>query len=282
MRVTIFCVFILFCVTSCTNTTRVGYGFLDWYLLHKVERFVSLNKPQKKSTKTALKGFHQWHRDTQLPLYTQFIGNLNGRLQQGPITGTEIHALTDEVQLLLDNSLSKILTPVAKVLHTLSDAQVAEVIQNLEEERQEYIEDYVTVSNKTRIKRHRKELTRFMKRLIGAPNKTQKQQIAQWAKALEPFEKLNAQQQKMWQKDIGNLLKDRQDLAKLTAGLGELMFYRTDNWAPELEAILDRNQEQTYSLIAQLINELDTAQRAKMITRLANYSKDFDHLHNKG
>lgn len=253
-------------------TTKLAYNYLDWAMMWKVERLVSLDAEQKQQTKQALQEFHAWHRKTQLVQYAQYLSQLEKRIGQGPpITAKEVHAETDKIQLLLDQSLTRMLPDISRVLRTLSDQQVSELLDSLTEEREEYVEEHIDISEKKRLKKRQKDLEKHLTRWLGKLTRQQKQRLNTWSEIIEPYEQLSAKQQILLQTQIAEVLAQRANEDALQSGLKEMMFYRTDNWDPELAAVLGRNQVRTYQLIAAILNSRTEKQHAKLGTELSKY-----------
>lgn len=269
------CAVIMLVLTACTSVTRFAYNHLDWYLYRKVHRFVDLNPAQTDATKAAIADFHHWHRTTQLLPYSDWLASFSAQVQAGPITGEDVHARIDELQNFLDACMTHLIPPTTDIMQTLSDEQVQEILANVAEEREEYEEEYLDISRKKLEKLHAKNLRETVEPWLGKLTKTQKQWLAEWAAELEPFEQLNAKQQAMWQQDVAVILAHRADKARLKKSLEGLMYYRTDEWQPELEAVLDRNQTRTYELLARLINETTDEQKKHFLDKLKDFQEDF-------
>lgn len=267
---------ILFTLSACS--TKMAYNFLDWAIEWKVQRLVKLHGEQKILTKKAIKDFHHWHRTTQLPQYADYLRQLQARLNDGPISAKEIHAETDKIQLLVDQSIEKVLPDSVDVLATLSEEQVKELLNSVAEEREEYKEEYLDISDSKRQKKYYKQFLKHAQNWLGSLSKEQKAKVQVWSNELEAFEELNFQQQKIWEEKLAAILANRENKAELLKELKGLMFHRTDDWQPELEEILDRNQEMTYELIAELLNGMNEKQREHMNRKLDDYVKTFSEL----
>lgn len=254
-------------------TTKVAYNFLDWAIEWKIGKFVSLEGEQKDDMKRSIGEFHRWHRSTQLPLYAEYLTGLAERVKEKPLTGKAVHAETDRIQLLLDQSMEKVLPDVQRIASTLTERQVQEILEKVAEEREEYIDEHIEVSDKKRQKKRYKDFMKQADRWFGRLGSEQKAQVEKWSESLLPYEELNAQQQLIWQQQLKDLLAQREQPEKLEKGLRELMFYRTDNWLPELEKVLDRNQEITYEVVAKLINGLTPKQKRHFQEKLHDYAK---------
>jgi len=272
----IIALFLLLLLTGCT--TKVTYNFLDWAIEWKVQRMVTLHAEQKHQMRQAVQEFHQWHRTTQLPLYADYLKSVENLLQQGPLTAAAIHAETDKIQLLLDHSFNKILPDVAAILAQLDEAQIKHLMDRFAEEREEYREEYVDISKSKQIKKRRDELTKHLNDWVGRLDAQQKKQIQLWAESMQPYETLNLQQHLIWEDALKQTLAQRKNSEMLLAGLQKLVFHRSDNWQPELEQVMDRNQERTYAVLADLLNNLSEKQRSHLQIKLREYQKIFLEL----
>lgn len=275
-------VVLLLLVALSACTTKMAYNFLDWAIEWKVQRLVKLHGEQKVLTKKAIQDFHHWHRTTQLPQYADYLRALQARLNDQPVSAKDIHAETDKIQLLVDQSVEKVLPDAAQVLTTLSDEQVKELLASVAEERDEYKDEYVDPSTRKRQKTYYKKFLKHAQDWLGPLSSEQKGKVESWSKSLEPFEELNLQQQKIWEEKLAAILAKRQDPDVLLEGLKGLMFHRTDDWQPELEKILDRNQAMTYGLIAELLNGMDKKQREHLNKKIDDYIKLFAELASEG
>lgn len=264
-------------LSSCSST-KMAYEFLDWVAMWKVDRMVDLTSDQRERAKAAVHRLHQWHRETQLPRYADYLEDLQTRLKVGSITGEQLHAETDKIQLMMDDILEKALPPATDIISELSDEQVEGLLENIAEERQEYVEEYIEPGVEERQEKNRNELTDHLKRFIGSLTKEQEDWIAEWSKDLRPYAKLSAKQQELWQEHLAKYLAVRSNEELLTKGLRELMLYRSDNWNAELQQVVDANQTLTYNLLARIFNSLTPRQQEHLDKRLKGYVADFREL----
>ncbi|SMF54789.1 hypothetical protein SAMN02745866_03493 [Alteromonadaceae bacterium Bs31] len=275
-RFTLIFVCLIF-ISSCT--TKVAYNFLDWAMMWYFESYVSLNKEQKKYTKKQLDDFHHWHRTTQLPRYALYLEGLKIRLNSDQLNAEMIHKETDELQLFLDDSLNYLTPLFAQLLASFSDQQVEELLASIADDRDEYQQEFVDVSEKELHKARIKELkSNLSLASIGSYSKQQNNTLKNWSHSLTPFEQLALEQQEIWAEELTLALAERQDRVKLEATLKKLLFVHTDHWAEELERRMDQNQALTYAMLAELINSLSSKQRKKMNRRIDNYIEDFRAL----
>lgn len=271
---------LLFCsvvlLSGCV--VRVAYNMLDWLMLWKAEKLVNLVGTQEEEAKAALQTFHHWHRQTQLPLYIDYLTGFKARFSEAGFTGESIHAETDRIQDLMDLSLNQLMPDGSRILATLSDAQVEELLENLEEERQEFIDEYVEIPRKKQLKKRADDLQKHLTRWTGSLSREQKLWIQEWAQSMIDYEAPTATQQLQILERVAKLMAARSNTERLKKGLSEVLFYRTDNWDPAIQKIYDHNQALTYDLIARILNSLDDRQKSRFHKRLDNYIDDFRKL----
>lgn len=264
-------------LSSCSST-KMAYEFLDWVAMWKIDRMVDLTAEQRERAKAEVQTLHHWHRKTQLPRYADYLEDVQTRLVIGSITGEQLHAETDTVQLMLDDILEKALPPATALIAELSDDQVEGLLENIAEEREEYVEEYIEPGIEKRQEKNVEELKDHLKRFIGPMTAEQERWIAEWSEALIPYAELSAKQQELWQEHLGKYLAVRRNQPLLTQGLRELMLYRSDNWNAELKQVVDENQALTYDMLARIFNSLTPKQITHLEKRLQSYIADFREL----
>lgn len=267
-------------LASCA--TKFAYDRLDWAISWKVKRLVNLDGEQKQRTSDAIHSFHAWHRQTQLPQYAAYLTAVHERVKQGDISAADVAAEIEQIQSLIDQSVAYILPDAAEVLSRLTQDHTDELLNSLTEERDEYIEEKIEVTRSERLEQRYETFEKHFKRWLGSPTRQQKQQIQQWALSLEPYEALTAKQQLAWQQQLDELLAKREHKDALLQGLKALVIHRTDNWDPKLAHIVGNNQQRTYLLIADLLNNLTPKQRQHLAKETHDYAKIFNELHNQG
>lgn len=268
---------ILLTIASCSST-RLGYGFLDTYILWKIDGYVSLTQEQKTFTRIGINDFHAWHRKEQIPLYAAYMEQLKPKLNNTNLSGAIIHKETDELQQLLDESINYLMPTLVGLAFSLSDDQIIELDKNLAKKRKKYTKQYVTVKKNKLYKKRINDLCKYMDPFFGRYTPQQKEWLEVWAKQLIDYEESMVNQQENWSANLLSALKNRTTKPMLHAQLKEIVLYRTDNWEPELNTILDKNQTTTYDLVATLVKSQTTKQRDKMNKKLDKYVSDFQHL----
>jgi hypothetical protein len=266
----------LFLLNGCT--TKLAYNFLDWGILWYLETYVDLNKEQKNYAKKQLAEFHHWHRTTQLTRYALYLEGLQMRLIARNMTGEMMHGEIDELQVYLDECIVKLTPMFVQLASTLSDEQVKELMNSLQKERDQYQKEYVDISEKKLHKTRTTDLRDHLNIAISGFNAAQKTKMLEWSQSLQPFEELTLKQQQIWADELQVALNQRQQRQQLDKTIRKLLFVHTDHWNEELEKRMGYNQALTYTMLANLLNELTSEQSKNMNKKLTGYISDFREL----
>lgn len=260
-------------------STKIAYHFLDNILSWQLNSYVDLEGDQKALAEQTFKNFHAWHRQTQLPLYVDYLKGMQALFDKESVSAEELHKASNELQDLMDISMQELLPGLVEILSTLSDEQVNELLENLAKESEKYEEDYVDISAKKQRKLRIDEIRDYVDRFLGRPSSEQKQSLDDWADSMKDYEALMLKQKKQWEADVAAAMEVRHDKALLANKLASLVVYRTDNWDAELEAVLDHNQTLTFDMFAFLFNSRDEDQREKTRKKIQNYIETCEEMH---
>ena len=138
-------VFVLLSMGGCSGTTFVynRLGFLiSWY----VDDYVNLSWEQRSELRVLLRPFLQWHRGQELPLYLDILENIEALLEQ-KISGEDVAAIASQFEQAWYRTEWKSLEWMLGLGEQLSDAQMAEFLQSLQDKQLEYEEEYLTRSD---------------------------------------------------------------------------------------------------------------------------------------
>ena len=266
-------------LSSCS--IKLTYSFLDNLMGWQLGRYVSLNGEQKKVAKAVFKDFHGWHRETQLTPYARYLTQVKQTILAGDITPEYLHAESNSLQLMLDDSLEYLLPGLTDVATLLTDEQILEVQKNLGKERKKYRKEYVDDSPEKIKKRRIRSITRIIGPFFGGFTKQQEQRLSDWENNFLDYEELMLVQQENWEARFMVAMEFREAPGKMQPHLRELMLYRIDNWDPELQKRLDINQIATFEMLADLFNSQTPKQQKKLAKKFDQYIGDFRSITEK-
>ncbi len=127
--------------TACSSTAFI-YNRLDFLVPWYVDDYVELNRAQEDQLDALLVTFLAWHRREELPRYIDLLDAAEAALDNA-LTLSELQLLMAEVEVAGDRLQRHMMDWVLPLGESLSDEQVAELIDNLHESQADYAEEYL-------------------------------------------------------------------------------------------------------------------------------------------
>ena len=262
-----------------------------WYL----DSYLDFNSTQRPLVKAALDDIHQWHRQTQLPLYIETLEKLQHQLPKD-VTAAQACTLYAEVQDRLLVTFEGIAGRLQsegqregnrggqgagmQVLASLDGTQLAHLQKKLAKANAKYRQDYVDgPANKLRDKRLEQAISRA-ESLYG--NLTNRQEALLDARleasGFEPeafyAERLRRQQDLM--QTLRNLRQA--SAATMSTNLGGVLARVALSPDPNYRDYSQKMRLQACQTFADLHNSMSPEQRLKALRKLQNYELDLRAL----
>lgn len=253
------------------------YNQLDWLIPWYLDDYVSLNSSQEKLFQERLQSYLDWHRKQQLPVYADFLDWVAMSSENG-LSLKEI----DELQARIEDLSAQLFARLAPALQDsfadLSDEQVTELFANLEQENEDYVEQFIeTPEHKQRRKRVR-EVRKFIERWTGTLDEEQMKLIQLWSQDYALMGAEFMQSRVAWQQRLRYIMQRRDERSYLEQALHEIFSTRRRIRTQEYEKKLRENENLLKQLYLQLDKSLTQKQRSRMISKLKNYAADFREL----
>lgn len=266
---------VLLCLlTSCTKT-KLAYSFLDNWLRWETENYVDLNSEQKQLLKTQSKQFHQWHRANELIPLAELAGDSADLFNQPAISVQEIEQLLDQSEKLYQRSADQLRKLSDALIPSLSLEQTQQIMDNLDEQIQEYQEEYLAVSPSQRIEDRADNMTDFLKGIVGKLSDEQHQLINAWSKNQLGLAAEGLLQQRLWQQAFRTKLTEDTYSPTDLDDLAELIFAEMAPLNDQHQQVVLANRQRTYAMIADFHGTLTTKQKEKLNRQLTTYQQDF-------
>jgi len=285
--------FISQCVwlAACTNSTFVHkrlYNHMDDHIVADVNRIVGLNDAQKKGISKTAQQFQLWHRTTQLPLYADIMQTVSIALE------SETNIKTEEIALWIDEVTHHIntaqnclpLTNLEPVMLTLSQNQLSELIQNVNEKhslaKQKRSKFSVAELNEKRFLGIKKWFSRAGLTLSTSQKNAIKHQLNSIENPPATYHLLFDQWMVDFLAELQQSAQTRQ-FDTLWRQVNRLWTLRQDNY-PELHSA---NQNKLIQAVAEFVESMSVEQRniasrwlANLSRSVRSISKDVKPMHN--
>lgn len=255
---------------------KLTYNNLDWLAEWQVRKFVDLEPPQKALFEARFADFWSWHRDTQLRLYAQDLRALRG-LADRPLSATQVEDYLSRGTAHMARTMQGAVPDLAKVLRTLDDAQVAELLQNLAERREKSHEESQDLTQEELVERAEEQMLKNLKRWIGGLGRDQRRRVRDWAVEREYAGTIWHQYQEAWAAGFTDVLHHR-GAEDFTQRLSVFFDGGKVPYGAEMEKVQAHNRRLLIGLLADLSASLSDEQRAHFRKRLDELAADLDEL----
>lgn len=259
---------------------RLIYPHLEWLIPWYVSDYISLDDTQKNMLQKRLLKQLDWHCRTQLPAYAESLRAIGRDFADAeqPINYAKIQFHINKLMELYKGLLKQIGPDIHAILITASDAQIAELFDNLKKQNQEFKAEYVNLPipqlNENRQKRSIKRLKYWISNLTAG----QKEAISAWSSQLVPTSKDWLQNREILQTEARRLLSQRGSSPELSATLLELIVNSDQMRTAAYQAKIDANIDMTIQFIIRLDRLITPQQRSYLLKRIESLAADFDKL----
>ena len=264
---------LLLALAGCSGTRSV-YNQLDWLVVWQVKKYFELDDTQEQDLRERLSRQLAWHRETQLPRYAALSENLAQVLAEEP--GPEYFAARfAETQVFWADFMGHAAPDAAAFLAGLSDAQVGQLFENIDENNHELAEEYSGDTTAIRTARREQAIVRSVSRLTGRLNGPQKALVRDYSGRMHDLSQSWLERRRDWQEELQAALALRDDTIELERRLGPLLVDPDRNDPPDYRALVEENQQVVFEMLAALSVELTPRQRERFQKRLLDYARDF-------
>lgn len=257
--------------------TRFIYNRLDTLARWELESYVSLSESQERFVRERLAAQLSWHRHTELPRYIAWMKELDTDLASGidrAVLDKHFERFYEFRQTLAKHFLPDITT----FLESLSDEQIQELFEALEEDNQDYADDYVNLPADRLLKKRMKSMTSTLRDWIGTLNDSERTLLTGWAREVLLASAEQLAYQRAWQKELREALAYRQDKERFAARMTTLFIEPETLRTPEFQTKVEHNIDRFRTFLVALHAGLTDKQRAKLHRQLNDYIEDFTAL----
>jgi len=263
-------------LTSCT--TKLLYNYADWALEWYVSDLVTLNDDQEWKLREAIESTLEWHRKNQIPLYIQTLDELEEAVNSEiTLTFLKRYYFAHEKGWM---ELKYHITPtLAGLLKTLSDSQVKELDENMQEQENDLRKKYVEKSLEEQIQDRSERMIDRTEDWIGDLNGKQKQIVANWSNQVKQVADQWAYSRQQWQTNFIKIVRESRNKPEFN----ELMMEHFQNsrkyWPTGYEAAYYYNVDLTLKMIVDIGKEMSSKQKTKFLDKIASLKKQFREIY---
>ena len=269
------CLMGLACLAGCS--VQMAYNNLDRLARWSVSDYIDMSRDQRNYFDARFELLWWWHRRNHLPRYADFLQTASTQLSDRT-SEAEMQALVDQVFGWAAEIEARALPMAAELLASLSEDQVDELIEALEEGNREVAEPERGASLEQAQAQWREEFASRFEELSGRLTPVQKAYLEERASSYRPELVQWADYRRRWQQDFLMLLALRDHPEALERGLRQLTALRHLYYGADLAEVYDHNNRLAREMSVWLVNSLTDRQRARFEDRLQDLADDFREL----
>jgi hypothetical protein len=245
---------------------------VSWY----VDDYVELSEQQQQRLDQLVELKLKWHREQELPKYLDWLGQLKRDLEQGNIEAT----YDEHYQQMLSfywTLVEQLAGDIAGLMVELSDEQVIQLIQVLEDRDHDFLKQYRKRDEEERLELREDDIKDGLGEWIGRLSRAQKQLASRWAAELQPTQELRLEYRKKWRERLVELLQKRQQ-PDVAEQLKALFINGTELQSDALKQRYQHNREVTRRYLIKFYETLSSKQKKRLLARIDDYREDFQDL----
>jgi len=267
-------VLLLGVLAGCSGV-KFAYHRIDWGIAWYAQQNVTLTATQEARLEAEIDALMQWHCESQLPAYARSFVTLASDIEQSPLAAASMARESRRLEDYWDHVMARAGPVLVDLLLELDDAQVEELIANLEEDLAERRAEYLSEPDAAGERLER--LEKGFRRWIGRLNPDQREAIAAWAALSQPW--------------VGNWIDTRETWIALFAATLRAQrdderaeFLLTLITAPESlrseaqRAVTETWRQSFVALLSNIDASLEPRQRRQLAGRLRDWGEDFAAL----
>jgi hypothetical protein len=262
-------------LVSC-SAIQITYSTADWILLWKLDSYFDLSASQKEYLDQEIKKFHGWHRYRQLPVYSQFLLQIDQFWENG-LSQAEletIFASVDHFRVLLANQASP---PGAIFLSTVTPAQIQHFQEVLDREHRRLVAK-IGKNSEEHLTNRMDSTLKTLASWLGDMSVDQETSIRQWIGEFPDMADVWLAHRKNRQSSLVELLRTSHDALSLQQGLSPWLADSKAGGTPEYLLASREWREGVQKVVLQIDQILTPDQRAHFSKKLQGLIRDIKDL----
>ena len=204
-QIKIYALALLVLLGGCSSTTFV-YNRLDFLLPWYLGDYVDLDRQQAALLEESMQPVLYWHRMQELPLYVVLLDDMDVLLDS-PLDGADIEELSADVEDAFSRLQSKTLEMLLSLGEELSQSQVDDFLEVLEEEQGEYEEKYLTRDDEKYVAEAYENLLDNAQDYLGRLDRAQRAGLEQAAGQLQRSDAAWLNERRKWLEQLREQLR---------------------------------------------------------------------------
>lgn len=262
-------------LAACGGATRLAYENGDAWALVLTDRYLDLEGGQWQVARAAIRGFHAWHRRTELPRYAALLQSTAGRVELG-LTPADVEWAMQNLRMRYAILVDAAVRESAPLLRVLDADNIAALEHRFAAEDRKRIRE--TLSGDV-AKRERARVLGIVNRVeewTGPLSGAQQEIVRRFVRATTDRPRQAQEHRSRKQRELVALLARDEAPTKETNPEQLRSFFVS--WEAERRIEQREFDARFVELILELDRTLTASQRAHAVGRLSRYAEDCRQL----
>ncbi|GLP96443.1 DUF6279 family lipoprotein [Paraferrimonas sedimenticola] len=260
------------------SSVKMGYYFADWAIEWELEDYVDLDREQKKQLDKEIDALLVWHQREEMPKYRDQLSKLFDELSSDSMTPEQFQWHLDQLAVYWKTILVQTTPALNRLLPTLSDDQVDQLITNLKERQQKGIKEREKLTPEERLEKSQKGWRKSLKKNLGSVQTAQMERITLYLKQINDTYRTRKIYQAAWTDEFAQVLSRRGEGETFELELTTLLENPESLRSEDLQAELDENRVMLLDLLVDIHKDLSDKQRKRMLRKLGSMRDDVADL----
>ncbi|MEM1403864.1 MAG: DUF6279 family lipoprotein [Pseudomonadota bacterium] len=252
------------------GSNRFIYNRLDFILPWYLGRYVDLDREQSRAFDTQMEALLRWHRYEELPEYTALLDGFEAALD-APLTADYLQSFSDDLELAWLRIRDRGLEELLALGNTLSEDQIAEFVESLDDRQEEYEEKYLPRSDKEYREEAQESMEDSLEDFVGRLRRDQKDRLQEAVVQLTRSDTFWLKERADWVRSIeGELARD--------PGWQDRVRDMIVNWEsrlqPDVMAVYDHNTATVLQAVADVLNTRSEKQDKRLRREINDLRED--------
>lgn len=285
MRV-IFLALTLMFLVGCSS--QLGYRFADTIIAWQIDDYVSLDGELEDAVEEDIQELHLWHARSELPRYRKTLLEIRKLTAAEELTVEQLDSIRDDGWYFWERVRLQVSPYAQELLPQLSDAQVEELLGNLQEqldERKERSaerkEERAELSEEEYLEESTEEVAEEIREWTGRLTQRQFDYISEWVAkeiAANNDKPLWLDYRQAWLDEFAEVLRAGPEASDYSERL-ERLIQQPEHWrSSELRKENQRNQTANLELIITIHKLMTEKQRERILSKIDAYLEDLDGM----
>ena len=264
-------------LAGCSGTTFV-YNRLHILLPWMLGSYVDLDSGQKAYLKEELGPFLYWHRMEELPSYIEIIDKMESSLD-GTVQTEDMSGIVRDFELAWARIEGRGLELMMGLGEQLSDEQMADFLDSLDEEQAEYHDKYLDRSEEEYYEDAYENFVDSAQDFMGRLSKEQKAGIRAGTAQMRRSDFIWVEERRAWNERLAEILAREPGWQQ---ELREAVASRERDISPDYRETYLHNSQVLQQTLVDLLNSRSESQDKRLRRKLNDYRRDFQELVEQG